>query len=433
MDKKKLGVISLGCDKNRVDTEKMLFILSEKYELTANPEDAEIIVINTCAFLESSRREAIEEILCTAALKEKNLQKLIVTGCLPQKFVNEIFDDLPEVDAFLGVSDYDRIVDAIELTYQGKRVNFVGTPKGEPTASRIVTTNGYAYLKIADGCSNRCTYCLIPSIRGAYRSVCPDELEREVKNLGVVEELILVAQDITKYGSDNLGYGNLVSLIRRLTKLDCVKSVRLLYCYPENITEELIAEIQNNPKVLKYLDMPLQHADDGVLKKMNRKGTFNGYLQLIEKLKKQISGVHIRSTFITGFPGEDEAAFENLKSFLKKAKLGSVGFFAYSREEGTPAYKMKGQIDESVKQIRLKELYETQKEIVKELNANEIGKTYEIFVDGFDGMTYYGRSYKNAPDVDGIIYFTGKEHTCGDKATVKITGYEEYDLYGEEI
>lgn len=433
MDKKKVGVISLGCDKNRVDTEKMLYLLSEKFTLTPEIEDADVIIINTCAFLESSRREAIDEILSVATLKEGGLEKLIVTGCLPQKFIDELFDELIEVDAFLGVSDYDRIVDAICLTYTGQRVNFVGSPKGEPTTGRVTTTAGYAYLKIADGCSNRCTYCLIPSIRGAYRSVCPSELEREVLGLGEVNELILVAQDITKYGSDNPEYGNLPALIKRLSLLDNVKSIRLLYCYPENVTEELIDEIASNKKVLKYIDMPLQHADDGVLKKMNRKGTFNGYLQLIDKLKNRIDGVNIRSTFITGFPGEDDVAFENLKDFLVKAKLGSVGFFAYSREEGTPAYKMKDQIPEDVKQQRLEELYEVQKQVVNKLNEMEVGKTYEVFVEGFDGTAYYGRSYKNAPDIDGLVYFTASEHSYGDTVKVKITDFNDYDLYGEEV
>lgn len=434
MIKKKAGVISLGCDKNRVDTEKMLSALKERYEITPDPEEAEIIVVNTCAFLSSARSEAVDEVLSAAQLKKYGkLEKLVMTGCLPQKFVGDMFDEFTEVDVFLGVSDYDKINEAIDLSYTGVRVNMVGAPKGEPFTRRVLSTEGYAYLKIADGCSNHCTYCLIPSIRGAYRSVPPDKLMEEAAALGELYELILVAQDITKYGSDNKACGNLVSLIRKLSTLENVKHIRLLYCYPENITEELIDEIANNEKVIKYIDMPLQHADDGVLKRMNRKGTFGGYLSLIEKLKARIPGVAVRSTFIAGFPGESEEEFGRLKEFIKKAELANAGFFAYSREEGTAAYKMKGQVPEDIKEERREELYAVQKEVSLKLNEREIGRALEVFTEGFDGALYYGRCYKNAPDIDGRVFFTGKEHKKGDTVAVRITSAEEYDLYGEEI
>ena len=322
MEKKKLGVISLGCDKNRVDTEKMLWRLKDKFELTNDPEDAEVIVINTCAFLNASRKEAIDEILSCAKLKEAGkLEKLAVTGCLPQKFVSELAEGLPEVDVFAGISDYDRLADAISESYAAGRQNIVGPPCGEPDCGRVRTTDNHAYLKIADGCSNFCTYCLIPKIRGAYRSVREDQLLREAAALGEVKELVLVAQDVTKYGSDLTGGENLVRLIRKLSALENVRKIRLLYCYPESVNEELIDEIAANDKVLKYIDIPLQHADDAVLKSMNRKGTYKSYLALIKKLKERVRGIAVRSTFITGFPGESEQAFETLLRFLEEAEL----------------------------------------------------------------------------------------------------------------
>ena len=353
---KKIGVVSLGCDKNRVDTEKMLSILSTKHELTANVDDAEILIVNTCAFLESARKEAIEEILMAIEGKKHGAQKVIVSGCLPQLFVHQIKDELIEVDAFLGVSDYLGILQVIDKIYAGERVVSVGEPRGECGTKRVLTTNGYAYLKIADGCSNHCTYCLIPSIRGKFRSVPMEDLLKEAKALGDQNELILVAQDTAKYGVDLGEKVTLVTLIKKLSQLENIKAIRLLYCYPENITDELIDEIANNQKVIKYIDMPLQHADDKVLKLMNRKGTAEGYLKLIEKLKSKVDGIAIRSTFITGFPREDEDAFNNLAEFLQKAKLFNAGFFKYSREQGTPAYKLDGQVSAKIKNQRLRRL-----------------------------------------------------------------------------
>lgn len=434
MNKKKVGVISLGCDKNRVDTEKLLALLKKRYEITPDPEEAEIIIVNTCAFLNSAREEAVDEILSVAEYKKTGrLEKLVMTGCLPQKFAPEMFDEFTEADVFLGISDYGRIFEAIDLAYTGARVNLVGAPKNEAFINRVPTTSGYAYLKIADGCSNRCTYCLIPSIRGAYRSVMPDALIEEAASLGDVYELILVAQDITKYGSDNPACGDLVSLIKGLSALENVKHIRLLYCYPESVTDALIEEIATNPKVLKYIDVPLQHADDATLKRMNRKGTYADYIALVKKLKARIDGVAVRSTFITGFPGEDEKAFSRLKEFLTEAELANAGFFAYSREDGTPAARMKGQVDEGVKEARRAELYELQRGISRKLNAADNGRVYEVFTEGFDGALYFGRCYKNAPDIDGKVYFTGSEHAAGDVVTVRITGADDYDLFGEEV
>lgn len=433
---KKIGVVSLGCDKNRVDTEKMLYFLSQSHTLTTDYDNADIIIINTCAFLESARKEAIEEILLAILKKQNGLEKIIVTGCLPQKFIDEIKDELVEVDAFLGVSEYDKILEVIDRIYSEERVVLVGEPKGECGKKRVLTTSNYAYLKIADGCSNHCTYCLIPYIRGKFRSVPITDLIEEAKGLGQLNELILVAQDVAKYGCDLTPQVSLTELIRELSKLSNVKGIRLLYCYPENITEELVNEIAVNPKVIKYIDIPLQHADDNVLKLMNRKGTGKGYLELIEKLKNRVKGIAIRSTFITGFPRESEEAFNNLLEFLKSAKLFNAGFFKYSREQGTPAYKLDGQIPASVKTARLKKLYALQKKIVKENNKSLVGKAFKVVAEGFDEeqLVYYGRAYFNAPDIDGKIYFfSADEVEYGAFYDVEIIKATGYDLYGERL
>ncbi len=439
MRNKRVGVISLGCDKNRVDTEKMLAILEASgYSFTNEIASAKIVIINTCAFLESARKEAIEEILSVAESKKQgDVEKIIVTGCLPQKFIDDIYSALPEVDGFLGVSDYDKIVEVIERVYRkGERVNAVGIAGKECGTSRRITTNHYAYLKIADGCSNHCTYCLIPKIRGAFRSIPTEQLIVEAKNLGEVKELILVAQDTAKYGYDLNNGENLVGLIRALSSLENIKSIRLLYCYPENITDQLIEEIATNDKVIKYLDIPLQHADDKILKLMNRKGSYEGYLQLVNKLREKIEGIAIRSTFITGFPTESEEAFNNLLCFIENVKLDNAGFFKYSREEGTAAYNLDGQIPEGVKNKRLKKLYSVQKKVVKKKNANLVGKTIEVLAEGFDedAFTYYGRAYFSAPEIDGKVYFfSGEEVIYGEKVQVKITESIDYDLYGERL
>ena len=436
-DKKLVGVISLGCDKNRVDTEKMLAIISKKHTLVSELERAQVIIINTCAFLESARQEAISEIFAANEYKKDgSAEKIIVTGCLPQKFIDELYSELYEVDAFLGVSDYKEINEVIERIYVGERVNAVGVPREECGKKRVLTTDAYAYLKIADGCSNHCTYCLIPYIRGKYRSVPQEDLIEETKALGDINELILVAQDTARYGSDLTPKSTLAELIKEISALDNVKSIRLLYCYPENITDELIEQLKNNPKVVKYLDIPLQHADDKVLKLMNRKGTSEKYLQLIEKLRQEVSGIAIRSTFITGFPQESEDAFNNLVEFLQKAKLFNAGFFKYSQEDGTAAARLDGQIEEKVKDARLKKLYKEQKKIVTKNNRALVGKTFEVLAEGFDAneLVYYGRAYFNAPDIDGkVFFFSGEEVEYGKYYQVKIIKATGYDLYGERV
>ncbi len=434
---KRVGVISLGCDKNRVDTEKMLALVKKIHTVTNDLENAEIVIINTCAFLESSRKEAIEEILAVNALKELGvLEKIIVTGCLPQLAPLELYEELVEVDGFLGISDYQKINEVITRIYNGERVLEVGKPKNECLEDRTLTTDGHAYLKIADGCKNCCTYCLIPKIRGGFRSIPVASLIKETKLLGNVKELILVAQDLTSYGQDLTPKTNLVSLIRELSALDKVEKIRLLYCYPEGITDELIAEIKTNPKVIKYLDIPFQHANDLVLKKMNRKGTGESYLKLIEKLRKEISGIAIRSTFITGFPYEDENAFCDLLSFIEKAKLDNAGFFKYSREKGTMAYNMPITVSGAEKTKRHKKLYSLQKKISRANLRAKVGKELEVLCEGFDEnrLVYYGRAYFNAPDIDGKVYFfASREVEFNTYLKVKIIKAEDYDLYGDLI
>lgn len=437
MQNKRIGVISLGCDKNRVDTEKMLSIIRREYEITNDLGCSDAVIINTCAFLKTSRQEAIEEILDCISLKIENPNiKIIVTGCLPQRFLSEIEPELPEVDAFMGVSDYDKILDVLEKVFSGERVIEVGVPKGECGKTRTLTTDTYAYLKIADGCNNHCTYCLIPFIRGKYRSVSTEDLIEETIGLGDVKELILVAQDVTAYGRDLEPKTTLVELIRKLSALSNVHGIRLLYCYPENITDELIHEISVNSKVMRYIDVPFQHADDKILKLMNRKGTYLEYLDLVNKLKSQIPGIAIRSTFITGFPNETEESFNTLLDFILKAKLFNAGFFKYSKEKGTASYNLDGHLLESVKTKRLKKLYSVQKKIVKENYKSLIGKTFKVKAEGFDdnAFTYYGRPYFFAPDIDGkVFFFSDEEVINGEYYNVKIISYDGYDLYGERV
>ena len=432
---KKIGLISLGCDKNRVDSERALALISDKAILTNDITEANVVVINTCAFLESARKEAIETVFEVDALRGNgNLEKIVLTGCLPQKFVTDMFDEFLEVDVFLGFLDYDLLFDALELSYQNKRVNFVGKNKKVTINNRILTTPcHYSYLKIADGCNNKCTYCLIPKIRGRYVSTPIEELVSEVKSLGEMDEIILVAQDVTRYGEDLYGERKLVSLIKELSKLDTVHGIRLLYCYPDVFDDELIEEIALNDKVIKYVDIPLQHSENAVLKRMNRRGTRESYLNLIEKLKNKVNGIAIRTTFIAGFPGESEEDFLGLIDFIKTAKFSSVGFFAYSREEDTPAYKLPNQIDEEVKLERVERLYEVQREISASILKNYVGKTISVICDGIDyeKQSFYGRAYFQAPEVDGKVYFTyDGTISQGERYRVLIDKVDDYDLYG---
>lgn len=435
LSKKRFGVISLGCDKNRVDSEKMLGLIKDRgYQLTDDLSKAQIVIVNTCAFLQSAREEAIETLLECADYKSGNLEKLVVTGCLPQKFIDELYLPLQEADVFLGINDYEKLFEALEESYQsGERQNYVGKGCDGYMQSRILTTDEhYAYLKIADGCYNHCTYCLIPKIRGKYRSYKMEDLLLEAENLGDTAELILVAQDTTRYGEDLYGENRFVELLQKLSALDNIQKIRLLYCYPDVITDKLIDEIASNPKIIKYMDIPLQHSENRVLKLMNRKGTREGYLALFQKLREKIPGIAIRSTFISGFPTETEAEFEGMLAFVKEAQLINCGFFAYSREPDTGAYRLKPQIHHATKKRRVRALYEAQAEVSSKLLAEYIGKEIEVICDGIDYEKgcFVGRAYFSAPDIDGKVYFNAGEAMQGEYYKVKINRADCYDLYG---
>lgn len=431
-----VGLISLGCDKNRVDSEKMLGVIAERFKISNDVAVCDVLIINTCAFLQSSRAEAIQTVFEYAPLKgQTKLKKIILAGCLPQKFIAEIFNELVEVDAFLGTFDGSLIIDAItKVLTTDERLNLVGKGKELGNYRCLTTPSHYAYLKIADGCNNHCTYCLIPKIRGKFKSYAMDDLVCEAKDLGELKELILVAQDTTRYGEDLYGKPMLVPLIKKLSALDNISSIRLLYCYPDKIDEDLINELATNPKLIKYVDIPLQHADDRILKVMNRKGSYESYLQLITNLKQRVQGIAIRSTFITGFPTETEHEHKRLIEFIKRAKLFNAGFFAYSRECDTPSYKLPNQVHPNTKRRRLKELYKVQTEIARQNVAQFFGKTLQVVCDGVDyeKQAFFGRAYFSAPDVDGRVYFSSSNSICqGETYQVKITRTEDFDLFGE--
>lgn len=428
------GVISLGCDKNRVDSEKLISAIRERgCKVSDDIEKVNVLVINTCSFLNASRKEAIETVIEYGQYKSGCLEKLVVTGCLPQKFVNEIYDGLGEVDVFLGTKDYDKFFEALEKSYGGDRVNFVGLGDNLYTAGRTLTTPcHYAYLKIADGCNNNCSYCLIPSIRGKYESYPMERLLKEAEELGDVSELILVAQDVTRYGTDIYGKKFLVNFLKKLTTLVNINSVRLLYCYPDMIDDELIAEIKSNPKIVKYLDIPLQHSETRILKLMRRRGTREDYLALLDKLRREIPEIAVRSTFISGFPGETEEEHLAMCEFLKVAKLVNCGFFAYSREKGTASYDYPEQVPYAVKVKRVKALYEVQRGVSRQILSGYIGKTVKIICDGidYDKNCFVGRAYFSAPDIDGKVYFNANDAVQGEFINVLIKNCDDYDMYG---
>ena len=438
----KIGFVSLGCPKNQLDAEVMLYHVAQAgYEITAEETEADIVIINTCAFIESAKKESIDNIIDIGWLKEnKNLKGIIVTGCLSERYRDSIFEELPEVDAVLGVGSIHNIVDAVKAVAEGKRYSsYEDKNTVELGGDRVLTTPDHAaYLKIAEGCDNRCTYCAIPDIRGKFRSRPMDDLVREAKdleNLGV-KELTIVAQDTTRYGIDLYGEYKLPELLRRLAKETKIEWFRLLYCYPDKITDELIAEMRDNDRVVKYIDLPLQHISDKVLHRMNRRGDSKMIRDVIGKLRREIPGIVIRTTFIVGFPGETEEDFEELCAFVDEAKFDRMGTFAYSREEGTPAYDFQDQIDEQVKQDRADIIMSQQYRINAELNERFLHKTLKVLVEDYDVVaeTYYGRSYMDAPEIDGKIYFSSKKKLKpGTFAQVKIDEIGDYDLLGHAL
>ena len=444
----KIGFISLGCPKNQLDTEVMLHELaSAGYEITPEESDADIVVINTCGFIESAKKEAIDNILDVAWLKKHHtLRGIIVTGCLAERYREEIFAEMPEVDALLGVGSIHNIVEAV----QSVEANF-GKRKPKKYASfedkntvrlggeRILTTpDYYAYLKIAEGCDNRCTYCAIPSIRGKFRSRPMEELVAEAKELAAlgIKELCVVAQDVTRYGEDLYGEFRLAELLHRITEETEIPWVRILYCYPDKMTDELIAEIRDNPRIVKYIDLPLQHISDPVLKRMNRHGDSAMIRELIAKLRREIPDLALRTTFIVGFPGESEEDFETLCDFVEEVRFEHLGVFPYSAEEGTPAARLPDQIDEQVKQDRADIIMKAQMQINTEQNEQKIGKIIRVLVEDFDPVSeaHFGRSAADAPEIDGKVYFKADRRVApGSMIDVKIRDVVDYDLYGRGI
>lgn len=439
---KKVGFVSLGCAKNLIDTETMLGILSEcGYDITADVNEAEVLVVNTCAFIDSAKEESINAILDMASYKEDKCEVLVVTGCLAQRYREDIEKELPEVDIILGTTDYAKIADAIESYYtHGDKISVVSdanTPVSYDLP-RVKSTPKYtAYLKIADGCDNHCTYCIIPKLRGKYKSRPEESILREAETLAKegVKELILIAQDTAYYGMDR-GKADLASLVRAISEIEGIEWIRLQYCYPENITEELIEEISTNPKVVKYIDMPLQHVSDNVLKKMGRKSRRAEIENLVEALRSRIEGLVIRTSLIVGFPGETEEDFDILKAFLREHPLDRVGVFTYSREDGTPAAEFDMQIDDELKEERYSELMEQQKEISYKLQKAKVGTVTQAIAEGYDEteFCYVGRTAQDTPDVDGTAYIYSKhELEGGDIVNIRIIDADEYDVTGEVV
>lgn len=440
MTSRKVGMISLGCPKNQVDGEALLAKLKKAgYEIVNNIEDSDVMIVNTCGFIEQAKKEAIDTILEVAEYKNAGLiSAIVVTGCLAERYQDEIIKEMPEVDAVLGIGANGDIVKTCDKALCGiVTTSFPNKCYLSINDERIISTpSHWAYLKIAEGCDNRCSYCAIPGIRGGFRSRTIESCVDEAKVLAKsgVKELILIAQDTTKYGQDLYGKYSLDILLKELVKIDGIEWIRLFYCYPQRITDSLINIIANEEKVCSYIDIPLQHSDKTVLKNMNRVGDGDDYRALISKMRKAIPGLALRTTFMVGFPGETDEQFENLCKFTEDVKFDKMGCFTFSPEEDTPAYDMQNQIDDDIKVRRQEVLMNKQYSITEELNKQRIGRIYKVIIDTFDGENYVGRSYMDSPEIDsGIIFTSDNNLNIGDFVNVKITDYNGYDLIGEAI
>ena len=441
----KVGIVSLGCPKNQVDAEMLLFTLKERgFKIVNDPADADAVIVNTCGFIESAKQESINEIIELGKLKQEGkIKAIIVTGCLAQRYQNEITAQLFEVDAAIGIGANEKIADVVEKVLADNSEKIEDFPDKHLLpldGKRIQSTPPYtAYIKIAEGCDNRCTYCAIPMIRGRFRSRQPESIIAEAKELAEngVKELIVVAQDTTRYGEDLYGEPHLAKLLKELCKIDGLKWIRILYCYPDRLTDELIDTIAEEEKIVKYIDLPLQHCNGEVLKRMNRRGNRESLSELIGKIKARIPNIVLRSTFITGFPGETEEQFEELAEFAAEAKFLRLGCFAYSAEENTPAAEFDGQVDDETKQRRADIIMELQQSVMADYCEAMIDSDIEVLVEGYDRLAecYYGRTYADAPEVDGCIFFTtgGKKVQNGTFVRVKITDYMGCDPVGEMI
>ena len=439
----KVGFISLGCNKNLVDTEKTIAIFNEEgFEIVNKPENADIIVINTCGFIESAKEEAINTILEMAEYKKDKCKFLIAMGCLVERYRDELAKEIPEVDLWIKYSEYDSLWDKVKKMLENEDIEETDNPSNREFLNlmdRVLTTgDNFAYLKIADGCSNRCTYCAIPYIRGPQMSRKMEDIIEEAKKLAEegYHEIILTAQDTTKYAVDLYGKPRLAELIEEISKIEEIKWIRFLYAYPETISDELIQVVKNNDKVCKYFDIPIQHISDSVLKRMNRQSNGESIRKLIKKLRQEIPEVIIRTTVMVGFPGESEADFEELYNFLQEAKFDKLGCFAYSKEDGTPASRLKEQIHPMTKKSRLNKIMSLQQKISKQNLKNKIGKEVEVLVEDkfFDGKTYIGRSYMDVPEIDGVVYIESDEEIqIGSFVKCTITDVKEYDLIAKKI
>lgn len=438
----KIGMVSLGCPKNQVDAEIMLAKLEDAgFLLADDPYESDLVIVNTCGFIEDAKREAIDSILEMAELKQDGtIQRLVVTGCLAQRYRQEVLEEIPEIDALIGIGANDDIVRVCEAALEGAAEPSFPPRENLPLEGRRVLTTPphWAYLKIADGCSNNCAYCAIPGIRGAYRSRELESIVEEARELCAsgVKELILIAQDTTRYGEDLYGALMLPTLLDRLCELEGVEWIRLLYCYPEHITDELLDAMERQPRVLHYLDIPLQHCDARILGRMNRTGSRESLTALIQKIRAKIPDIVLRTTVMTGFPGEDEAAFTALAEFVKELRFDRLGCFAYSKEEGTPAAAFAEQVDEAVKKHRAELILQDQYDIVEANNRARIGKTCRAVVESYDAYTdsYTGRTWMDAPEIDGTVRFTcGYALADGDFVDVEIFDVSDYDLIGEVV
>lgn len=434
----KVGMISLGCPKNQVDGEALLAKLAAAgYQIVNEIENSDVMIVNTCGFIENAKREAIDTILEVAQYKEAGvISALVVTGCLAERYQDEILKEMPEVDAVIGIGANADIVKVCDKALCGiKTSNYPNKCYLPIDDERLLSTpSHWAYLKIAEGCDNRCSYCAIPGIRGKFRSRKIESVVDEAKSLvnRGVKEIILVAQDTTKYGQDLYGEYSLDKLLKELVKIDGLEWIRLFYCYPQRITDSLIEVIANEEKVCNYIDIPLQHSDTTVLKNMNRVGDGNDYRVLLNKMRKAIPDLALRTTFMVGFPGETDEQFENLCNFVKDMKFDKMGCFTFSPEEDTPAFDMDNQIDEDVKKRRQEVLMNAQYSITEASNKSRVGNVYKVIIDSFADGKYTGRSYMDSPEIDsGIIFTSNKKLNIGDFVNVKITDFDGYDLIGE--
>ncbi len=432
---KKVSLVSLGCSKNLVDAEEMLGLLEDNgFEIAENEEDADIMIVNTCAFIDSAKQESIDCILELASYKEKNPDRLlVVTGCMSQRYKEELQKEIPEVDIVIGTNEYGKIAEILQNYNSGI---YCGDEYMDMRLRRVVTTPPYmAYLKIAEGCDNHCTYCVIPSIRGKYRSRSMEDIVAEARELvaGGAKELVVIAQDTTRYGIDCYGEYKLPELLKKLCRIDGVRWIRVHYCYPELITDELIETFASEEKICNYLDIPIQHCNDEILRLMGRRTNKQEICELIKKLRARIPNVVLRTSLIAGFPGETEEQFEELRDFVTEAEFDRLGVFAYSQEEGTPAAKLKGQLDEDEKLARQEMIMVDQAAVSEELNQKKVGKSFEVLTEGYDAIVkmYYGRTYGDSEEIDGKVFFTSNTKlNPGEFVTVEITDYTEYDLYG---